>query len=102
MCAKNDYIIGIDFGTTNSCSAMFINNNLEKENKQNFLNQQYLNVKDLLVINLMIQEVKFELDNQRLYVKVKPDAKTNKAIYVVKIEKEKHQNLFPRCCFRNN
>ena len=108
---ENDYIIAIDFGTTNSCGAMFINNNLEIIPDQSKGKRiipsvvSYMEDNEVLVGELAVgkqieysqstifeskrfighkftdDEVKFDLDNKRFYVKIKEDKNTKMAIY---------------------
>ena len=126
MTDKNDYIIGIDLGTTNSCSAMFINNKLEiipdpATGKKIIPSVVcYMEKNEVLVGQLAVgkqieysqstifeskrfighkfkdSEVKFDLENKRLYVSVTEDKKTGKAAYRLKIGDEQVKNVvFP-------
>ena len=119
----NDYIIGIDLGTTNSCSAMFINNKLEiipdpATGKKIIPSVVcYMEKNEVLVGQLAVQkqieysqstifeskrfighkflddEVQFDINNKRLYVSVTEDKDTKKAIYVLKIGDEKDKKF---------
>ena len=123
MVDKNDYIIGIDLGTTNSCSAMFINNKLEiipdpATGKKIIPSVVcYMEKNEVLVGQLAVQkqieysqstifeskrfighkflddEVQFDINNKRLYVSVTEDKDTKKAIYVLKIGDEKDKKF---------
>ena len=116
---KSDYIIGIDFGTTNSCSAMFINNKLEvipdqstgkgiipsvvcyMENNEVLVGQLALGKQIEYSQSTIFQskryighkfddhEVLYDVVHKRMYVKITEDKKTKKAIYVLKIGNEK-------------
>ena len=121
MLDKTDYIIGIDFGTTNSSSAMFINNKLEIIPDQ-LTGQKiipsvvcYMENNDVLVGEVALgkqieysqstifqskryighkfndQEVQYDLQHKRMYVTITEDEKTKKAMYVVKIGDEKNK-----------
>ncbi len=100
MVDKNDYIIGIDLGTTNSCCAMFINNKLEiipdpstgkgiipsvvcyMENNEvlvgklivgkqiEYSQSTIFEIKRFIGQKFKDKEVQHDLENNRLYVKV--------------------------------
>ena len=123
MVDQNEYILGIDLGTTNSCSAMFINNKLEiipdpATGKKIIPSVVcYMENNEVLVGQLAVQkqieysqstifeskrfighkfkdsEVQFDLEKQRLYVSVAEDTTTKKAIYVLKIGDEKDKKF---------
>jgi L1 cell adhesion molecule like protein len=125
MKIQNDYIIGIDLGTTNSCSAMFINNKLEvipdKLTGQRIIPSAVCYMENqILVGKLALQkqieysqstifqsqryighlfkdeEVQYDLKHRRMYVTITEDEKTKKAMYVVKIGDEKNKkHLLP-------
>ena len=125
MVDKIDYIIGIDFGTTNSSSAMFINNKLEvipdqvtgkriipsvvcyMENNQllvgNVSEEQQVKYSQSTIFQSKRyighkfddQEVLYDVVHKRMYVKITEDKKTKKAMYVLKIENEKDKTKFP-------
>ena len=120
---KIDYIIGIDFGTTNSCSAMFINNKLEVIHDQSTGKRTipsvvcYMENNDVLVGEVALgkqieysqstifqskryighkfndQEVLYDVVHKRMYVTITEDEKTKKAMYVVKIGDEKNKKF---------
>ena len=62
MVDQNEYILGIDLGTTNSCSAIFINNKLEiipdKEKKKKIIPSVvcYMENNEVLVGQLAVQK----------------------------------------------
>ena len=113
---KDDYIIGIDFGTTNSSSAMFINNELKvipdqytgkgiipsvvcyMENNQVLVGKLALGKQIEYSQSTIFQskryighlfndpEVQYDLQHKRMYVTITEDKTTKKAMYVVKID----------------
>ena len=115
---KDDYIIGIDFGTTNSSSAMFINNKLEvipdkntgqriipsvvcymennevlvgdvsKQKQVEYSQSTIFQSKRYIGHKFNDQEVLYDVVHKRMYVKITEDKKTKKAMYVLKIEKD--------------
>ena len=118
---KSDYIIGIDFGTTNSCSAMFINNKLEvipdQSTGKGIIPSVvcYMENNEVLVGKLAVgkqieyskstifqskryighlykdPEVEYDIKNKRMYVTITKDNKSEKAMYVVKIGDENNK-----------
>ena len=122
---KDDYIIGIDFGTTNSSSAMFINNKLEiirdkitgkgiipsvvcymennevlvgdvsKQKQIEYSQSTIFQSKRYIGHLFNDQEVLYDVVHKRIYVTITEDEKTKKAMYVLKIEKEKDKTKFP-------
>ena len=125
MVDKNDYIIGIDFGTTNSCSAMFINNKLEiipdqltgqkiipsvvcymennevlvgklAEGKQTQYSQSTIfQSKRYIGHKFNDQEVQYDLQHKRMYVTIREDENTKKAKYFVKIDQNNEKYVLP-------
>ena len=121
MVDKNEYIIGIDLGTTNSCSAMFINNKLEvipdqvtgkriipsvvcyMENNQllegNVSEEEQVKYSQSTIFQskryighlFKDPEVQYDLQHKRMYVTITEDEKTKKVMYVVKIGDEKNK-----------
>ena len=125
MVDQNEYILGIDLGTTNSCSAIFINNKLEiipdpATGKKIIPSVVcYMENNEVLVGQLAVQKqieysqstifeskrfighkftdskIQFELKNKRFYVKIKEDKDTKMAIYEAKFGNGKSKDLFP-------
>jgi molecular chaperone DnaK len=123
MVDKNDYIIGIDFGTTNSSSAMFINNKLEiipdqstgkgiipsvvcymennevlvgdvsKQKQIEYSQSTIFQSKRYIGHKFNDQEVLYDVVHKRMYVTITEDEKTKKAIYVLKIGDEKDKKF---------